>query len=111
MKTKYFATHRCFLVIVMMADSPEVAAQHMVKCKIGNEDGSLEITNKCQVVSIEEMSPTTLDMEIFNDVRCWMIPYHTMKNLFRFSDRRNNNYSIQIGMSWKVTYEMEVEII
>ena len=109
-KTKYFATHRCFFVIVMMADLPEVAAQYMVNCKIGNEDGSLELANKCPVVSIEEMPPSTPDIEIFNDARCWKIPYYTMKNLFRFSDCREHEELSQWGFSWQVSYKTAVEV-
>ena len=109
-KTKYFATHRCFCVIVMMADLPEVAAQYMANCKIGNEDGSLEIANKSPVVSIEEMPPSTPDIDIFNDARCWKIPYYTMKNLFRFSDCRKDDFYSQQGISWQVSYKAEVEV-
>ena len=107
-KTRYIAAHRCFLLIVLMADLPEVAAQYMVHCKISNQDGSFEIDYKCPVISIEELPETELQM--FLEARSWNISYHNMKNLFRFYDWNRGRGNIG-NMEWQVRFRPEVKII
>jgi len=108
-KTKYVAARRCFLLIVLMADLPEVAAQYMVHCKISNGDGSFEIDYKCPVISIEELPKRGAELQMFLEARSWNISYHNMKNLFRFADWNRGRGKIG-NMKWVVAFRPEVKI-
>ena len=108
-KTRYIAAHRCFLLIVLMADLPEVAAQYMVHCKISNGDGRFEIDYKCPVISIEELPQRGPELQMFLETRSWNICYHNMKNLFRFADWNRGRGKIG-NMKWVVAFRPEVKI-
>ena len=108
-KTRYVAARRCFLLIVMMADLPEVAAQYMVHYKISSKDGRFEIDYKCPVISIEELPKRGTELQVFLEARSWNISYHNMKNLFRFCDMNRGRGKIG-NMEWLVKFSSEVKI-
>ena len=111
-KTRYVAARRCFLLIVMMADLPEVAAQYMVHYKISSKDGRFEIDYKCPVISIEELPVDdrgTETKQMFLWARSWNISYLNMKNLFRFFDMNRGRGKIG-SMEWLVKFSPEVKI-
>ena len=111
-KTRYVAARRCFLLIVMMADLPEVAAQYMVHYKISSKDGRFEIDYKCPVISIEELPDDnrgTETQQMFLEARSWNVSYHNMKNLFRFYDFNHGRGKIG-NMEWQVSFRPQVKI-
>ena len=76
---------------------------------IRNEETGVEVDYKCPVVSVEEMDSSHTPLtEMFDEARCWKVPYYTMKSLFRFYNW-NGQYECN-KMEWRVSYCTEIKI-
>ena len=76
---------------------------------IRNEETGVEVDYKCPVVSVEEMDSSHTPLtEMFDEARCWKVPYYTMKSLFRFYNW-NGQYECN-KMEWRVSYCTEINI-
>lgn len=109
LREKYFAPRQCFLMMVLVADLPEVAAEYIAHFNIRSEETGVEVDYKCPVVSVEEMDSSHTPLtEMFDEARCWKVPYYTMKSLFRFYNW-NGQYECN-KMEWRVSYCTEINI-
>ena len=94
-----------FSVIVQ----PVVEPMDRFTALIRNEETGVEVDYKCPVVSVEEMDSSHTPLtEMFDEARCWKVPYYTMKSLFRFYNW-NGQYECN-KMEWRVSYCTEINI-
>ena len=103
---RYSSMQKCFIFCVLIGEEKTIAKKYLATIEIENYVTEMSTSITCPVLSLEDFTESTLDMD--NSPSVWKIPYEMMRNMFQREEIESDKNSGDEPKKWGVFYDWKV---